>query len=196
MAEFPQRLSGKESACKAGDTGDRFDPWVRKITWRRARQPSPVFLPGESHGQRSLSLGSQRVDRIDLACAHIQRICGMEKMFQLKALGGLKPSAAKKLGKLICLCETGTRLQRYWWISCSRHLWSPGANLCIYAESNSSLQSQITQASCLLSRVILGGSALKAPKRINPRCSKNGSKIKVKKFSLFSVFCSIREQGA
>ena len=30
-----------------------FDPWVRKIPWRRARQPTPVFLPGESHGQRS-----------------------------------------------------------------------------------------------------------------------------------------------
>ena len=32
-----------------------FDPWVGKIPWRRARQPTPVFLPGESHGQRSLA---------------------------------------------------------------------------------------------------------------------------------------------
>ena len=32
----------------------RFDPWVGKIFWRRAWQPTPVFLPGESHGQRSL----------------------------------------------------------------------------------------------------------------------------------------------
>ena len=31
-----------------------FDPWVRKILWRRKQQPTPVFLPGESHGQRSL----------------------------------------------------------------------------------------------------------------------------------------------
>ena len=31
-----------------------FDPWVGKIPWRRAWQPTPVFLPGESHGQRSL----------------------------------------------------------------------------------------------------------------------------------------------
>jgi len=31
-----------------------FDPWVEKIPWRRARQPTPVFLPGGSHGQRSL----------------------------------------------------------------------------------------------------------------------------------------------
>ena len=32
----------------------RFHPWVRKILCRRARQPTPAFLPGESHGQRSL----------------------------------------------------------------------------------------------------------------------------------------------
>ena len=31
-----------------------FDPWVRKIPWRREWPPTPVFLPGESHGQRSL----------------------------------------------------------------------------------------------------------------------------------------------
>ena len=31
-----------------------LDPWVRKAPWRRAWQPPPVFLPGESHGQRSL----------------------------------------------------------------------------------------------------------------------------------------------
>ena len=31
----------------------RFDPWVRKIPWRREWQPTPVFLPGEFHGQRS-----------------------------------------------------------------------------------------------------------------------------------------------
>ena len=31
----------------------RFDPWVRKIPWRRERLPTPVFLPGELHGQSS-----------------------------------------------------------------------------------------------------------------------------------------------
>ena len=31
-----------------------FGPWVRKIPWRREWQPTPVFLPGESHGQRNL----------------------------------------------------------------------------------------------------------------------------------------------
>ena len=31
-----------------------FDPWVQKVPWRREQQPTPVFLPGESHGQRGL----------------------------------------------------------------------------------------------------------------------------------------------
>ena len=31
-----------------------FDPWVGKIPWRRKWQPTPVFLPGKFHGQRSL----------------------------------------------------------------------------------------------------------------------------------------------
>ena len=43
----------------------RFDPWVRKIPWRRKWQPTPVFLPGESCGQgifdRQQSMESQRV---------------------------------------------------------------------------------------------------------------------------------------
>ena len=38
--------SGKESACQC--RRHRFRPWVRKILWRRAWQPTPVFLPGES----------------------------------------------------------------------------------------------------------------------------------------------------
>ena len=47
---------GKEPACNAGDTGRyRFHPGVREIPWRRAWQPTLVFLPGESHGQRSLA---------------------------------------------------------------------------------------------------------------------------------------------
>ena len=34
--------------------GARFDPWVRKVPWRRKWQPTPVFLPGKFHGQQSL----------------------------------------------------------------------------------------------------------------------------------------------
>ena len=38
----------------------RFDPWIGKIPWRRAWQPTPVFLPGGSHGERSLADDSPR----------------------------------------------------------------------------------------------------------------------------------------
>ena len=44
---------GKESACNGGRS--RFDPRVGKIPWRREWLRTPVFLPGESHGQRSLT---------------------------------------------------------------------------------------------------------------------------------------------
>ena len=44
----------KNSPANAGDKRYAFDPWVRKITWRRRGNPPPVFLPGESHGLGSL----------------------------------------------------------------------------------------------------------------------------------------------
>ena len=49
---FPRSSNGKESAC-SGRPG--FNPWVGKIHWRRKWQPTPVFLLGESHVQRSLA---------------------------------------------------------------------------------------------------------------------------------------------
>ena len=53
---FSSGTSGKEPACQfRRHKRLGFDPWVGKIPWRRARIPAPVFLPGESHGQRSLA---------------------------------------------------------------------------------------------------------------------------------------------
>ena len=40
----------KDLPAIAGDMRHRFDPWIRKIPWRRKWQPTPVFLPGEFHG--------------------------------------------------------------------------------------------------------------------------------------------------
>jgi len=59
---FPGSLADKESASRR----PRFVSWVGRMPWRRAWQPTPVFLPRESHGQRSLagyiqSMGLQRV---------------------------------------------------------------------------------------------------------------------------------------
>ena len=46
---------GKESACQCRrHKRCGFNPWVRKIPWRRKWQPIPVFLPGKFHGQRNL----------------------------------------------------------------------------------------------------------------------------------------------
>ena len=75
-------LSGKESACSAGHVGSgSFHPWVGKIPWRRKWQPTPIFLPEKSHGQRSLmgyrpwgrkSVGHKR------ACTHSTGYAGSD----------------------------------------------------------------------------------------------------------------------
>ena len=64
----------KESTCQCGRCRRcRFDRWVRKIPWRKAWQP-PVFLPGESHRQRSLSgyipWGCKELDTTKLLSTH------------------------------------------------------------------------------------------------------------------------------
>ena len=52
---FPGCASDKEPPCQCRrHKRCRFDSWVRKIPWSGKWQPTPVFLPGKSHGQRSL----------------------------------------------------------------------------------------------------------------------------------------------
>ena len=52
---FPGSTSSEESACQCRRLKRHgFHPWVRKIPWRGKWQPTPVFLPGESHGQKNL----------------------------------------------------------------------------------------------------------------------------------------------
>ena len=51
----PGGTCGKENACQCrGHKRGSSNPWLRKMPWRRKWQPTPVFLPGESHGRRSL----------------------------------------------------------------------------------------------------------------------------------------------
>ena len=53
---LPGGISGKEPAANAGEERDaRFNPWVEKFPWRRKWQPTPVFLPGKSPGQKKLA---------------------------------------------------------------------------------------------------------------------------------------------
>ena len=58
---FPDGLDSKECACNAGDPGSI--PESGRFPWRWEWQPTPVFLPGESHGQRRLAGYSSRGDK-------------------------------------------------------------------------------------------------------------------------------------
>ena len=74
LVGFPGDANGKEHACQC--RRHRFDPWVRMIPWRRAWQPTPVILPGNFHGQRSLSgyspRGHKEMDRTEQLSTHIR----------------------------------------------------------------------------------------------------------------------------
>ena len=61
---FPNGSAGKESTCNAGDAEDSGSiPGVRRSPPRIKRQPTPVFLPEKSHGQRSLAGHSPKGDK-------------------------------------------------------------------------------------------------------------------------------------
>ena len=61
LAGFPGGASGKEPSCQCRRHGRHgFSPWVGRSPWRRAWQPTAVFLSGESHGQKSLAGYSPR----------------------------------------------------------------------------------------------------------------------------------------
>ena len=51
---FPGDSAVGNPLTNVGGAGNSFNPWVGKIPWRRVWWPTPVFLPGESHGQRSM----------------------------------------------------------------------------------------------------------------------------------------------
>ena len=76
IKELPWWLSGKELTCQCRRCG--FDPWVGNILWGRKWQLTPIFLPGKSHGQRSLAGYSSRGTTVqgagcDLASKHQQQ---------------------------------------------------------------------------------------------------------------------------
>ena len=70
----PSRHRRKESACWCRCESN---PWIRKIPWSRKWQPTPVLLPGESHGQRSLvgysPWGCKESDTTEYTHAHTQQ---------------------------------------------------------------------------------------------------------------------------
>ena len=79
---FPGGASSKEPACQCR-RGKRsgFDPWVGKLPWRREWKPTPVFLLGESHGQRSLASCSpwdHKEDTTEWLSTHIHSFISKE----------------------------------------------------------------------------------------------------------------------
>ena len=79
VVEIPPANAGDVKRCQ-------FNSWVRKIPWRRAWQPTPVFLPRESHGQRSLAGYSPWVAKSwtwlrDWACMHAIDISRRRKKY-------------------------------------------------------------------------------------------------------------------
>ena len=59
-------VSGKEPTCQCRrHKRQEFNPWVRKIPWRRTWPLTPVFLPGESHGQRAWQAKVHRIAESD-----------------------------------------------------------------------------------------------------------------------------------
>ena len=68
-------------AMQESHRSHQFNPWVRKIPWRRAWQPTAVFLPAESQEQRSLvgysPWGHKELDMTEVYYLHLFAICSV-----------------------------------------------------------------------------------------------------------------------
>ena len=84
---FPGGSMGKESSCQCSrHRKHRFAPWVRKIPWRKEWQPTPILLPGESHGQRRLA-GNSPWGRQSQTQLSMYALCGHGTKTEAKTIG-------------------------------------------------------------------------------------------------------------
>ena len=68
---IPGSPNSKEPTCQCRrHKRCGFSPWVGKIPWRKAWQTTPLFLPGESHGQRKLTWGHKESDETEATSQH------------------------------------------------------------------------------------------------------------------------------
>ena len=118
ISGFSGGTSGKQPVCPCRrHKRCEFNPWVGRIPWKRAWWPTPIFLPGESHGQRSLvgySPWGHRVehDWSDLACTHVW-LFHWDKFLEVKLLLPnsknillhIVTTAAKSLQSCPTLCD-------------------------------------------------------------------------------------------
>ena len=113
--------SGKESTCQCRKCKRHgFHPWVGKIPWRRAWQPTPIFLPGESHRQRSLEGYTPQGRRAghswsDLVCTWLVNF-----FFQSSFYGTSKPLNVITSSVLI----RGVKSQAWEWDLCQHTVWN------------------------------------------------------------------------
>ena len=108
-SSLPGGTSGKEPSrqcrrCKRLS----FNPWVGKIPWRRVWQPTPVFLPGESHGQRSL-LGYSPWSHKEWAMTQKHHLAEVKKDGETPIFSSIK----KKIGSTPVLSKHTVRMILY-----------------------------------------------------------------------------------
>ena len=102
----------------------RFDPWVRKIPWRRKWQSTPVFLPREFHGQRNLvgysPCGRKEWDRTQWLTLSLSSSISSDNYISWVGMQdhdwvGKRTMTVGTRGQL-CICW-------FWWILFSFSLW-------------------------------------------------------------------------
>ena len=109
---LPRWLSGRDPTCQCRRCRRLgFCPWVGKIPWRRKWQPTPVFLPGKSHGQRSLAgyspWGCQKLDMTEPLSMHTNRA---KRVLKSEREGQEKqpPAAGSREETVMCWGEVRT----------------------------------------------------------------------------------------
>ena len=131
---FPGGISGKESAYQCRRHRRRgFNLWVRKIPWRKKWQPTPVFLPGESHGQRDRGAWQATANRITksqtqlkwlstvgicISMMWVRRTDSLEQTLMLEKIEGGRRRGQRRMRWLDGIIDSWTWVwvnSRSWW---------------------------------------------------------------------------------
>ena len=114
--DFPGGSDGKSVCLQC--RRPRFDPWVGKIPWRRKWHPTPVLLPGKSHGRRSLvgysPWGRKESDMTERLHFHFSLLCigeGNGNPLQCSCLENLRDEGAW-WAAVYGVAQSRTRLKR------------------------------------------------------------------------------------
>ena len=122
IAVFPWWFpDGKESACQW--RRNRFNPWVRKVLWRRKGQPTPIFLPVKSHGHSPRNLKESDTTATEQQQSYSQSIFEPDSILSCFLNSSAKYAACSKLNYhfIITLIET--------WPSSFSPFWGVDGNL-------------------------------------------------------------------